>query len=168
MRPVLVVMQDVGREDVLEGTAAEDQEPLEALAPRCPDPALGVRPRLRRPHRRLDHPDALGAEDLVELAAEPAVTVTNEKQRPDALVVELHQQVARLPAHPASVGVGGDPGQADAASRQLDEEQDVEALPEQRLDRQEVTLEDARRLPAQELRPAQVAPPRSFAPPPRP
>jgi hypothetical protein len=38
-----------------------------------------VRLRLWRPHRRLDHPDAFGAEDLVEAARELAVAVTNEK-----------------------------------------------------------------------------------------
>jgi hypothetical protein len=41
---------------------------------------------------------------------------------------ELHQQVARLPSHPDAVGVGGDPREADASARELDKEQDVEAL----------------------------------------
>jgi hypothetical protein len=43
-------------------------------------------------------------------------------------------------------------------SRQLDEEQDVDALQEQRGDGQEVTLEDARRLLREELRPARLQP----------
>jgi hypothetical protein len=55
---------------------------VEAFAPNASDPALGVCPCLRRPNRRLDHPDAFGAEDLVELARELAVAVTDEKPWP--------------------------------------------------------------------------------------
>ncbi len=49
------------------------------LPPQTADPALGVCPRPRRPHRRLDHPDAFGAEDLVEVARELPVTVTDQE-----------------------------------------------------------------------------------------
>src|SRR5207247_8929226 len=133
---------------------AEAQEPVEAFAADGTDPAFGMRPRLRGPHRRLDHPNALGAEHLVELADELAITVTDKKQRTAILVVELHQQVARLLGHPAAVRIGREPDQMDAAGREFDEEQDVEALQEARLDSEEVALKDARRLLAQELRPA--------------
>ena len=101
MRPVLVVVQRVGREDVLEVAAADDQDPVEAFAAHAADPALGVRPRPRCAHRRLDHADAFGAEDLVEVTGELAVAVADQKPRPDIFVVELHQQVARLLGHPA-------------------------------------------------------------------
>ena len=158
--PMLVVMPDVGREDVVEVAAAEDQHPVEALAADAADPALGVRPRLRRPHRRLDHPDPLGAEDLVELAGELAVAVADRNRGRDAFVVELHQQVARLLGHPAAVRVGRDPGEVDAAGRELDEEQDVEPLQEERVDGEEVALENARRLLAEKLGPARLEPPR--------
>src|SRR6266508_4691575 len=90
VRPVLVVVQGVGREDVSEVAAADDQDPVETLAPDAADPALGMRPRPRRSHRRFDHTDALGAEDLVELAGELAVAVADEKPRKtDTVVVEL-------------------------------------------------------------------------------
>src|SRR5215211_1058483 len=125
---------------------ADDEEPVEALPADAAHPAFGVRSRLRRPYRRLDDTDAFGAEDLIEVTAELAVAVTDEKPRPDAVVVEVHQQVAHLLGHPAAVRVGRDPGQVDAPSRQLDEEQNVEALQEQRVDGEEVALEDARRL----------------------
>jgi hypothetical protein len=74
------------------------------------------------------------------------------------LVVELHQQVACLLDHPAAVRVGRDPSEVYAAARQLDEEQDVEPLEEERVDGEEVTLEDARRLLAQKRRPARLQP----------
>src|SRR6478752_7715866 len=106
---MLVEMPDVYDEHVLEVAAAEDQQSVEALAANASDPAFGVRSRLRRPHPRLDHPDALGAEDLVELAGELAVAITDQEARTHALVVELHQQVARLLGHPAAVRVGRNP-----------------------------------------------------------
>src|SRR5439155_1868810 len=91
VRPMLVVVDRVDGEDALEMTPADDQDPVEALAAYGADPALGVRPRLRRPHGCLDHPDAFGAEDLVELAGEVAVAVTDKAKRPTgAVVVELH------------------------------------------------------------------------------
>jgi hypothetical protein len=62
----------------------------------------------------------------------------------EAVVVELHQQVARLLSHAAAVGVGRDLGEVDAAGRELDEEEDVEALEEEGVDGEEVALEDAR------------------------
>src|SRR6266542_3758144 len=67
--PVRVVVQRVDAEDMLEMTAADDQQPVEALAAHAADPALGVRSRPRRPHRRLDDTDAFGAENLVEANA---------------------------------------------------------------------------------------------------
>jgi hypothetical protein len=89
VRPMLVEMPDVCDEHVVEVAAAEDQQPVEALAADAADPPFGVRSGLRRLRRRLDHPDAFRAEDLVELTAELAVTVTHEKPRADILVVEL-------------------------------------------------------------------------------
>jgi hypothetical protein len=93
-------VQRIRLDHEFEVAAAEDQEPVEALAADAADPALGVRSRLRRPYRRFDHTDALGAEDLVEVTSELAVAVTDEKMRADILVVEFHQQVARLVSHP--------------------------------------------------------------------
>ena len=84
-------MRDVRGEDVLEVAAADDEEPVEALAADAADPAFGVRPCLRRPHRRLDHPHAFGAEDLVEVTGELAVSITDEEPRADIFVVERHQ-----------------------------------------------------------------------------
>ena len=50
MRSVFVVVRDVGRENVLEVAATEDQDPVEAFAACAADPAFGVRPCCRRPH----------------------------------------------------------------------------------------------------------------------
>jgi len=75
----------------------------------------------------------LGVEDLVELEAELVVTVTDQKQRTD-VVVELHQQVARLLPHPWPVRVRGDPSQGNAPVRKLDKEQHREPFEKERVD----------------------------------
>ena len=69
VRPVFVVVERVARQHRFELATAEDQQPIEALATESPDPALSVRSSFWRPHRRLDHTDAFGPEDLVEVAA---------------------------------------------------------------------------------------------------
>src|SRR5436190_24398317 len=74
-------MADVGDEHVVEVAAAEDQQPVEALTADAADPALGMGARLRRPYRRFDDVDAFGAEDLVEFAAELAVSITDQELR---------------------------------------------------------------------------------------
>src|SRR6266487_1830604 len=63
-----------------------------------------------------------------------------------------------LLGHPPAVRVRRDPGEMHATGRELDDEQHVEALQEQRVDGEEVALEDARRLLAQELCPARLKP----------
>ena len=154
MWSVRVVVHRVGVNDALEVAAAADQQPVKALAPQACDPALGVRPRPRCPHGRLDHTDAFGAEDLIEVARELAVTIADQKARPQPFVVESHQQVARLLGDPGSVRIGADPRKVDAAACKLNEKPDVEPFEEHGVDGEEVALEDARRLPAQKLRPA--------------
>src|SRR6266511_3060953 len=160
VRPMRVVVLRVFADHVFEVAAADNQQSVEALAPNASDPTLGVRPRLRRLHRRFDDTDSFGAEDLIEVTGELAVAVTDEKPRPDAFVAKLHQEVACLLGHPAAVRIGRDPGQVDAPARQLDEEQDIEALQEERVDGEEVAFQDAGRLLTKELRPTPLEPPR--------
>jgi hypothetical protein len=72
-------MLGIDAEDALEVAAAEDQQPIEGLATQAFHPALGVRTRPWRPHRRRDHTDALGAQDLVEACRELAVSVADQE-----------------------------------------------------------------------------------------
>jgi hypothetical protein len=64
----------------------------------------------------------------------------------DAIVVKLHQQVPRLLSHPRPIRVRRDPSEAHSPGRDLDEEQHVEPLQEERVDGEEVALKNARRL----------------------
>jgi hypothetical protein len=93
VRPVSVVVPRVDVNHAFEVGAAKDQQPVETFAARAFNPALGVRTRSRRPPRRLDHADPLGAEDLVEAGGELAVPVADQKACWHMLVVQAHDQV---------------------------------------------------------------------------
>ena len=77
MWPVLVVVAAVDAEHVLEMTAAEDEDSVEAVSADCAHPALGEGVRVRGLDRRADHLDALRSEDLVEGVAELRVAIVD-------------------------------------------------------------------------------------------
>src|SRR5262245_44903317 len=68
--PVRVVVVDVDAQDALELPAADDQEPVEAVAADRSNPAFGEGVRPRRPERRADDLDTFALEDVVERVAE--------------------------------------------------------------------------------------------------
>jgi hypothetical protein len=109
---------------------------------------------LRRPHGRLDHPDAAAAEQVVEGAAVLAVAITDHKAH--ALVRQVQAEVACLLGDPGAGGICRAAGKPDAAACVRDEEQDVVAAQEHALDGEEGARNDARRLDAQELAPART------------
>jgi hypothetical protein len=89
-----VVVLDVDAQDAFEVAAADDQEPVETFRSDRADEALGVGVRLRRSHRRVDHPDPFAAEDLVETSGEFAVAIVGQEAHPLEQVGEA--EVARL------------------------------------------------------------------------
>ena len=126
VRPVGVVVVDVDVEDVLEVSAAADQDPVEALASDGPDAALGVGVGPRRPDGRADDPDSFAVEDLVEGARELAVAVTDQVADGCGSFAQCPGEVARLLGYPRAVWVGGAAGEVQAAAVELDEEEHVE------------------------------------------
>ena len=137
--------------------AAEDQEMVEAVGAHGPHPPLRVGVRVRRPHRRPDHPHALGTEHLVEPAAELRVPVM-DKQPERLIVAELHQQVASLLGRPGPVRVSRARDVLDPPRRERDEEQNVDPLQKRGLDRQEVARQRRRRLLTQKRPPRHATP----------
>jgi hypothetical protein len=75
MRPMPVVMARIDPKHVFELAAAEDEQPVEALATHAADPALGVGVRVRCPDRGADHGDPFALEDVIEAAAELGVAI---------------------------------------------------------------------------------------------
>jgi hypothetical protein len=102
VRPMDVVVVDVDAHDAFEVAAVEDQQPVEAFGADGSDESLGDGVCLRRPHRRLDDPDAAAVEHLVEGAAVLAVAVADQQAR--TLVCEVEAEVARLLGDPRAVG----------------------------------------------------------------
>src|SRR6266545_5342438 len=151
---MLVVMPDIDTQHALEIAAANDQDPVEALAADRSDPAFGVGVRVWRSNRRPDHLDPLGTEDLIKAAAEFRVAIVDQKPE-RLLVAELHQQVARLLRCPAAVGVRGTGDVLDPSRRQRNEEQHVDPLQEGGLNGEEVAGQRGRRLLTQERTPRQ-------------
>jgi hypothetical protein len=98
-----VVMVDVDAQNADELARSEDQQPVQALRACSSDEALRIRIGLRRPERREDHFDALGAKDLVEGGDELRVAVAD--QEPDVAERSREAEVARLLGDPAAVGI---------------------------------------------------------------
>jgi hypothetical protein len=106
----------------------------------------------------VDDLDSFAAEQLVECGGELAVAVVDREAHPFENGGEA--EVARLLDDPASGRVGRAAGEVDASTAEFDEEQDVQAAQRDRLDREEVAGEQARRLAAQKHGPAHRCAPR--------
>src|SRR6266511_2274520 len=160
MRSLVVVVVDVNAEHLFEVAAVDDQQPVQTFGADGPDEALGDPVRLRRPHRRLDDPDAFAAADVVEGEVVLAVAVAD--QEADALIAEVETEVACLLGYPGAGRVGCAAGEPDAPARMRDEEEHVVTAQQDAFDSEEIAGDDARRLRAQELAPAGSRPPRCW------
>jgi hypothetical protein len=108
MRAVLVVVSHVLGEDLLEMTATEDEESVETLSAGGAHESLGDRVRTWRSNGRLDDPDALRAEHLVEAGGELRVSVPDEELDCSGALGEDDAQVAGLLDDPLPYWVGSD------------------------------------------------------------
>jgi hypothetical protein len=81
VRPRRVVVLDALAQDTFEVALAEDQRPVQAFAPKRPDPALGMGPGAGCSERRADDTHALGAEHGVEGSGELRVAIPDQHRR---------------------------------------------------------------------------------------
>jgi hypothetical protein len=89
VRALAVVVVDVGTKCPLQLPFAEDQQPVQTLLTDRAHPTLGVRVCVGRPDRCLDHPDALGAKDLIEGRGELGVPVVDQEADRVVTVIQL-------------------------------------------------------------------------------
>jgi len=94
VRALAVVVVDVGTERTLELPFAEDEQPVQALLTDRAHPALSVGVCVGRLDRCLDHPDALGAEDLIEGRGVLGVPIVEQEADGVVTVIQLHDEVA--------------------------------------------------------------------------
>ena len=154
MRSRPVVVLHVGSEHMVELAVRQDQQVVEALGANGLDPALGVAVRRGAGTgvRTVLMPSVRSTSSNTAVELEVAVADQERRRRPASW--ELKDKVACHLGHPACVGVGGGPGQADGPAPDLDHEQAVEALPENGVDVEEVRRQHAGRLGAEEVLPA--------------
>jgi hypothetical protein len=105
VRSVPVVVLDVDSEDLFQVPATHDEQPVQALDPYRPDPALGVGIGVGCLHRHKHHLGALRPEHVVEPAAELRVTIANKEANPASSFLQDSQQVAGLLGDPQTVGI---------------------------------------------------------------
>jgi hypothetical protein len=95
VRPLSVVVPDVNAKDVLELSAADNQQSVEAFAAGAADPALDVGVCVRRLDGRADDLDLLARQEGVERAGELRVAVVDQEPH---LSVAVSRSISRLRA----------------------------------------------------------------------
>jgi hypothetical protein len=86
MRAMAVVVIGVLGQHHPQLPAAHDQHPVQHLPPNRAHPALRVRIRPRRPHRRGEHLDRLGDQDGIERGGELGIPIADQKSEPAGAV----------------------------------------------------------------------------------
>ena len=108
MRAEFVVVRHVLGEHRFEVTTTEGEESVETLSAGRAYESLGDRVRTWRSNGRLDDPDALSAEHLVEAGGELRVSVPDEELDCSGALGEDDAQVAGLLDDPLPYWVGSD------------------------------------------------------------
>jgi hypothetical protein len=104
-------------------------------------------------NRRPNKSDVVGLEYGIEAARELAIMIADQKTNRFRPFGTRSGHLPRLLRDPFGVGVGRAPGKMDATAGDLDEEQHIQPLEPDGVDREEIHPDDARRLRAQELTP---------------
>jgi hypothetical protein len=141
MRPTPVVMAGIDAKYVVELPAAEDEQPVEALAADAADPALGVGVRVRRLDGRADHRNSFALEDVIAPTAELGVAIVDQEAERLLAIIEGHQQVARLLGDPGASWGRRAGDEFDPAAFQRDEEEHVDPSQPGGLDGEEIAGE---------------------------
>jgi hypothetical protein len=120
---------------------AHDQEVVETCFSDGADPALRIGVRAGCAVRRADDFEPLGGEHAIEGRWELRIPIVDEVAAGAAGVLQRPSEIARLLRHPGGGQVGGAASEMDPAGADLEEEEDVDRLEEERLDGEEVARE---------------------------
>jgi|SRR5665213_3237248 len=134
---MLVVMSEVLDEHLLEVTAAEDEESVEALSTNGAYKALGEGVRPRGSDRGLDDLDAFGPEHLVEAGRKLGVSISDQERDCSGAFGQDNAEIARLLGHPLPYRVGRDAGHVHLPGLELYKEQHVDTPQKHRVDGEE-------------------------------
>jgi hypothetical protein len=127
MRPVAVVVLDVFTDDGFEVTSADDEHAIDALPADGADETLGECIGTRCSDRCADYPDAIGAEDLVEVGCELGIAIPDQELDRACTPAEFIGQGPGLLEYPDTSRMRRHSGHEDLSRVEFDEEQDVES-----------------------------------------
>jgi hypothetical protein len=123
-----VVVAGILSEYPFEVSPAQDEHPVQTLCPHGSHPALGVGIGPRGSDWRPDHPDALGAEHLVEAGRELGVPVPDQELEGSTTVGQILDEVSSYLGDEGAGRMVSDTEDVYLASRQFDDEEPVELL----------------------------------------
>ena len=129
MKALLVVVAGTLTEDSLEVALAKDEQPIEALRPDRSHPSFRVSVGPWRSDGRLDHPDSLGAEHLVEAGGGLGVPVPDEELDGAPSFGQITDWVAGYLGDEGAGRMLGDSEDVCFSRRHFDDEEHIE-LPE--------------------------------------
>src|SRR5690348_4339025 len=108
MRPSVVVVGHVLRQDGPQVRLVDDERVIQALGAERADNTFGDRVGVRRPGRGLDYREPLAGEDRVEANRELPVAVADEEAQGLArTLLQLPAEIPRLLRDPDRGGMGG-------------------------------------------------------------
>ena len=136
----------------------EHEDPVEALGPRRPHKAFRDRVRPRRADGGLDDFGTFRSEDLVETGGELRVPVPDEELHRATCLDQVGGQLPGGLGDKADARVFGDAKEMGLPGGVLDDEEDIEALEQHRVNGEEVRRQDPFRLAFEELCPARASP----------
>jgi hypothetical protein len=105
--PMGVVVPEVGSQDCGEVVAAEDEDPIGALAADGADPAFGESVRPGRAHRGANDRDLFGGEDGIEAGDELGVSIADQKTQLFDPITDVHATVGPSDVGPDRSQPGG-------------------------------------------------------------
>src|SRR5664280_2861405 len=123
-----VVVGDVLPKHSLQLPASEDEHVVETFVAHGSHPAFRVGIGPGRSDRCLDHPDALGAQDLVEAGRELGVPIRDQELDGSTAVYKAADQVASHLGDEHTGRMVGDTEDVQLSSRQFDDQEHVELL----------------------------------------
>lgn len=126
MRPLTVVIGQVGFDEVSIVVLAEDDKMIEALDLERLNPAFDERIHVRRSDGGSHNLDVLRLEDFVELGGKLAVVVTDQVRGFMSLFLKLHRDIASLLGDPFRSRIRRHAGHDHATRTNVNEEQNEE------------------------------------------
>ena len=141
MRSALIEESDVVGQDPCEVALVQDEQVIQALLARRPDPSLRHGVRVRSPVGGKDDLDVLGSEHGVKARGERRISVMDEEADRQRPVLDLPTEMPRLLRHPGRGRMLSAAGEVDASRPKLDEEEHVDRPQESRLNHEEVAGE---------------------------